>query len=134
MCSGKQPSSPTEIELDALYVFGGAAAYWYALGKTWRADVRGRRVTLYAVGEPARLARDVHGFLAVLVEGEHGEEALDKDNSAVLIVRSRPSPEQVELLVAAVEAGYMVEPKIAGDPWPDVDDERERVRPDGGGA
>lgn len=38
MRSGKQLGSPPEVKLDALYVFGGAVAYWYALGKTWRND------------------------------------------------------------------------------------------------
>ena len=94
--------------------------------RTWNADVRGGNVRLFAVGEPARLARDERGFVAVLVETERGEEVVGTDElRGVLMVRSQPTPEQAELLVTAVEAGYPVEPRIAGDPWPGMEEWEE---------
>lgn len=92
--------------------------------RTWNANVLGAKTTFYGVGEPARLARDERGFVVVLRETEAGEEVVGMNElRGVIMVRTRPSPEQAGLLVSAVEAGYMVEPRIAGDPWPSMQDE-----------
>ena len=96
--------------------------------RTWTANVRGPRVILHATGEPARLARDERGFVVVLAGTERGEEVVGMDElRGVVMVRSQPSPEQAELLVAAVEAGYPIEPRIAGNAWPGMEKLGEEV-------
>ena len=55
-----------------------------------------------------------------MVEGEVYLPWSEQAFAATLLVLSPPTVEETALLKAAVAAGYVVEPRVVGEPWRDA--------------
>jgi len=57
----------------------------------------------------------------LLVEGRAYAPWTEDAFAAVLLVPTEPTNEEAELLRAATEAGYCIEPRVVGKPWRDIE-------------
>lgn len=87
--------------------------------RLWRrGEVDGREM-LVPAAKPALLAAERGGAI-VLVEDDEGDTFVFPPSelrqvAGTVLVLSRPSPAQTRLLRTALEAGYAVEPRLAGE-------------------
>ncbi len=61
--------------------------------------------------------RSEGGEPVLVVEGEVYPPWSEEAFAATLLVLSPPTVEETALLKAAVAAGYVVEPRVVGEPW-----------------
>lgn len=64
--------------------------------------------------------RSEDGEPVLVVEGEVYPPWSEEAFAATLLVLSPPTVEETALLKAAVAAGYVVEPRVVGEPWRDT--------------
>ncbi len=57
----------------------------------------------------------------IVVEGRPYAPWTEEAFASVLLILDDPSKEEVELLRAATEAGYCIEPRVVGEPWRDIE-------------
>ncbi len=57
----------------------------------------------------------------LLVEGQPYAPWTEDAFAAVLLVLQDPTREEADLLRAATDAGYCIEPRVVGTPWQDIE-------------
>lgn len=88
--------------------------------RMWRPDGTAQGTRLIPVAVRATLA-ELEGKAVLLVVDDDGDqfvyppEELRERGSGSVLVLSRPSDREARLLAAAAEAGYTVEPRLAGE-------------------
>ena len=94
--------------------------------RIWRADEPEYGTRISPVRMEARLA-DGEGGPMLVVEHPDGDRtaytaAEAQEHAGTLLVMRAPTAEEVRLLEAAADAGFVVEPRVAGEPWRGIEE------------
>lgn len=94
--------------------------------RIWRADEAEYGTRIFPMRMEARLANAQGGPLLV-VDHPNGDRtaytaAQAQEHAGELLVVHSPTTEQRRLLEAAAEAGFVIEPRVAGEPWCEIEE------------
>lgn len=95
--------------------------------RMWRSNNPVRGSSFRPVSVPAALVYDDADNPVLTLEDNDGEilvyppEETKAEGFGSILVLSEPSPEQVRTLAAAAERGYPIEPRLAGEPFLNIE-------------